>query len=119
DDVANTTSASTLLVDGRAPASSDGAGGSIRQAEFWLDGAYIVVEGSAAYRSLGVKRAERHVLIHFDALSNDLLLNTLDRVEADRPHSYTWQMNLGEPNETRRVVRDRRLTPIRNQAFVF
>ncbi len=130
DTPANPGEASTLLVDGQAPASPTptlstiptGAktqGGSIRSAEFWLDGAYVVLDGGEAYRSLGVDQAERHVLVHFHPASDDLLLNTLDRVESTGLHSYTWQANLGEPGEKRRVARDRRLSPTLNPAFVF
>lgn len=117
---------STLLVDGRPPempAHADGEnatlGGAIRRAEFWPDGAYVVVDGGEPYRALGASRAERHMLVHFHPASDDLLLDTLDRVESAEPHTYTWQLNLGEPGETRRVARDRRLTPMLNQPFVF
>jgi hypothetical protein len=119
DNPASPGSASTLLVDGMAPTIVHDSGGTIRRADFWLDGAYIVVDGSDVYRSLGVEKTERHLLVHFDQISNDLLLNTLDRVKSSSTHSYTWQLNLGEPEHVRRVTRDRRLYPVRNQAFVF
>jgi|GEM_PF-6208129 len=107
--------ATTLLVDGKAPTGA----GTIARAEFWPDGALVVMEASEAYRAFGVESAERQVLVHFHPASDDLILSTLDRVEGAESHTYTWQVNLGEPGETRRVVRDRRFTPTPNQPLVF
>lgn len=107
--------ATTLLVDGKAPSTA----GTLTRAELWPDGALVVMEAAEAYRAFGVESAERQVLVHFHPASDDLVLSTLDRVEGAESRTYTWQVNLGEPGETRRVVRDRRFTPTPNQPLVF
>lgn len=111
----------TLLVDGRHAREDGGVAGNgaLKRAEFSFDSAFVVVDGGEQYRQLGVKDAERQVLVHFHPESDDLILSTLDRISSDDPHTYTWQANLGEPGEVRRVVRDRRFTPALNQPFVF
>ncbi len=112
---------STLLVDGRHARETGGAedNGVMRRVVFFPLGALVQMDGGEQYRQLGVKRVERQVLVHFHPNSQDLLLSTLDRVESDEPHTYTWQANLGEPGHERPVVRDRRFRPVLNQPFVF
>lgn len=111
----------TLLVDGRHARERGGVAdnGALKRVELFPDGALVVVDGGEQYRQLGVKSAERQVLVHFHPESDDLLLSTLDRIESDEPHTYTWQANLGGPGESRPVVRDRRFLPVLNQPFVF
>ncbi len=111
---------STLLVDGRHARENWGVpdSGAMKKVLFFPTGALVAMEGGEQYRQLGVKRVERQVLVHFHANSDDLLLSTLDRIESDVPHTYTWQANMGEPGQTRMVVRDRRFRPVLNQPFV-
>jgi hypothetical protein len=111
---------STLLVDGRHAREEGGVAdnGKLVRAEFGSDFAHVIVDGGEQYRQLGVNRVERQVLVHFHPDSDGLLLHTLDRIQSDEPHTYTWQANFSEPGERRRVVRDRRFTPVLNQPFV-
>nr|MCU0228144.1 hypothetical protein [Bryobacterales bacterium] len=111
---------STLLVDGRHARDKGGVrdGGLMSKVLFFPQGALIAMEGGEQYRQLGVRKVERQVLVHFHPNSDDLLLSTLDRIESDDPHTYTWQANIGEPGQSRIVVRDRRFRPSLNQPFV-
>lgn len=98
---------SSLLVDGRAYKEDGGETGAPVFAEAdGTGGGYVVVDGGEKYRSLGVETARRHLMVRYPETGPDAVLSTLDRVQADSSHTYTWQLShddKGEDPEARPV----------------
>jgi len=89
---------STLLVDGEYGVLEKGAhkAGKVVASECGKDGGYVIVDAGTLYEKLGVQRAQRHLLVSLsDPDRNTAVLSTLDEIDADTEHAYTWQANLG------------------------
>jgi len=61
-----------------------------------MKGGYAIVSGGAQYKALGVKDARRHLMVDFSLPNGAALFATLDEIESDSSHVYTWQANLGD-----------------------
>lgn len=86
---------SALLVDGKAQISNSQTG----KPEFFSatsNGGYVIVDGDLKYSSLGLNSAKRHLLVDFSKQDGTALLSTLDRLQDDTSHTYTWQLNIGD-----------------------
>jgi len=86
---------SALLVDDKAQISNTQTG----QPEFFSatsNGGYVIVDGGLKYSSLGLNSAKRHLLVDFSQQDSTALLSTLDSLQDDTTHTYTWQLNLGD-----------------------
>ncbi|MEX0652584.1 MAG: hypothetical protein WD534_02440 [Phycisphaeraceae bacterium] len=60
-------------------------------------GGYVIVAGGEVYNGQPVKEVTRHYLVDFsEATGTDALLTTLDRFEADRDNTYTWNAAIGD-----------------------
>lgn len=105
---------SSLLVDGRAfPEDGGHTGAPVSADADSSGGGYVIVDGGAKYRSLGVETARRHLMVRYPEDGPDAVLSTLDRVQADSSHTYTWQLNhddQGEDPEARPVETPRSST---------
>jgi len=93
---------SALLVDGHAFAEGGRTGAPVYAEVDSAGGGYVIVDGGDKYRALGLQNAQRHLMVRFTEASLDsrqpaAVLSTLDRVQADSTHAYTWQLNLGGP----------------------
>lgn len=86
---------STLLVDGKNEGSSSGNTGSREFFEASDRGGYAIVNGGRTYSGLGITSAKRHLLVDF-ADDGSSILSTLDRIQDESSHTYTWQINVGE-----------------------
>lgn len=88
---------SRLLIDGKANAGKkSGKNGKNLVAESNDQGGYVIVGGGSTYKSLGVDDFKRHLLVDFSLSKETAVLSTLDRVKSSRPHTYTWNANLGD-----------------------
>lgn len=87
---------STLLVDERAFPESGRIGAPMFSSREEDGSGYVVVGGGEKYAGLGLRGAERHLLVDFSNEGGEALLSTLDRVQAADRHTYTWQLNPGE-----------------------
>ena len=91
----------TLLIDGANAAKPQPGEPSFRPGAITAfvpgpRGGYAIVDGGEHYRAMGVKRAARHLLVHFaPPAQNTAVLSTLDDVASADEHVYTWQANLG------------------------
>ncbi len=92
---------STLLIDGKYNfrGAVDLTGKTVKFAPA-AKGGLAIVDGGGLYKKLGVDQARRQMLVRFsDPEDNAAILSTLDRVEADGNHTYTWQVNLGSDRD--------------------
>jgi len=87
---------SGLLVDGEAQLNQKTTG----TKEFFSSnpdgGGYVIVDGGQKYSSLGLSSAKRHFLVDFSTNTGTTILSTLDRIQDESNHSYTWQLNVGD-----------------------
>ena len=87
---------SSLLVDGKYTyRDATNPMGKLLAFEPGEKGGYAVVQGGQMYTKLGVKQAVRHMLVDFSLPGNQAVVATLDRIQADGEHTYTWQANVG------------------------
>jgi hypothetical protein len=92
---------STLLIDGKynVRKATDLTGKTVKFAPK-AKGGLAIIDGGALYRKLGVSQARRQMLVRFsDPEGNAAVVSTLDRIEADDNHTYTWQVNLGSDRD--------------------
>ena len=91
---------SSLLVDGKYTyADATEVMGKVVAFEPAKTGGYAIVQGGRMYEKLGVKQAQRHLLVRF-ADGNRAFLATLDRVQsAAGEHAYTWQARQGTADD--------------------
>lgn len=88
---------STLLVDGNAQVDGSDTG-TFQVADLHPDGSgYVIVEGGSKYAQLGLQRIQRHFLVDFSGNAGTAIFSTLDRIQDETAHTYTWQLNLGDP----------------------
>ncbi|MBW4518309.1 MAG: hypothetical protein KME16_01065 [Scytolyngbya sp. HA4215-MV1] len=87
---------SALLVDGNAQV--EGADvGALDVTDLNPSGSgYVIVDGGQKYARLGLRRIQRHFLVDFSGNGGAAVFSTLDRIQADTSHTYTWQLNLGD-----------------------
>jgi len=87
---------SALLVDGEAQLNEKTTG----TKEFFRrdsgSGGYVIVDGGQKYSSLGLNSTKRHFLVDFSTNSGTTILSTLDRIQDESNHTYTWQLNVGD-----------------------
>jgi hypothetical protein len=86
---------SSLLVDGKAQINKN----TIGKIEFFQEnsnGGYVIVDGGEKYNSLGISEIKRHLSVNFNDNYNQAIITTLDHIEDEEQHSYTWQLNLGD-----------------------
>jgi len=86
---------STLLVDGKYDyKNATDRMGKLVAFEPTKTGVYVIVQGGQMFEQLGAKEAVRHLLVEF-LPDGRALIATLDRLKADKEHTYTWQANVG------------------------
>lgn len=87
---------SRVLVDGKSDAGKNsGKNGRAVFAEPHENGGYVIVGGGSTYKDMGVDLT-RHVAVDFSAAENTAIISTLDRIQSDSEHDYTWNANLGD-----------------------
>jgi hypothetical protein len=86
---------SGLLVDGASHASTIDTG----TTELWAptaSGGYVIVGGGSKYANLGITQARRHTLVDVSGGKALAVVSTLDRLQDESSHTYTWQANVGD-----------------------
>ncbi len=85
---------STLHVDGQNNRGGNDTGERIL---FEPDdrGGYVIVGGGRKYAELGLSKLHRHARVDFTVQPSTAVFSTLDLIEADGTHTYTWNANVG------------------------
>jgi len=87
---------STLLVDGNAQIERGTTGTSEFFSKNPEGGGYVIIDGGQKYASLGLTGAKRHFLVDFSSNPERAILSTLDQIQDESHHTYTWQLNIGD-----------------------
>lgn len=93
---------SSLLVDGKATVRRKT--GKHKFFASSADGGYTIVDGGEKYQSLGINDVQRHLLVKFNQNNNEAIITTLDQIQDDETHTYTWQLNLGNEQNQDQLI---------------
>jgi titin len=87
---------STLLVDNRDPVDTGDTGSTDFYSSQPNGCGYLIADGGLKYSHFGLTSAKRHTMVDFSGVTAPLVMSTLDSVQADSSHTYTWNLNLGD-----------------------
>ncbi len=99
---------SSLLVDGNAWGSkvagkkNTNAVGGYRHANMAQNGGYVIVEGGEQYELIGCDSVFRHCSVGFGTNRHTIAL--LDQVYSIQHHTYDWQLNPGNQDNSDSIV---------------
>lgn len=89
---------SSLLVDDTGWEDAEDAG-NFEAFNATANGGYVIIDGGNKYSKLGVSDAKRHCKVTFTD-DSAALISTLDQLQSNTSHSYTWQINVGHEEGT-------------------